>query len=121
MTPFSTSYYVRNFLSFQPQSKLSTCFAFACPTATRLYASTPFANGTMSIGGGLKTPVLGGDEWLEADARSGKIPAWDSRQSCVLEASRDVRDAAGADRRSNHVNDCFPLARLWNRDLCDSQ
>jgi hypothetical protein len=41
---------------FMPQSKLSTCFAFACPTATRLYASTPFANGTISIGGGLKTP-----------------------------------------------------------------
>ena len=43
---------------FMPQSKLSTCFAFACPTATRLYASTPFANGTISIGGGLKTPVF---------------------------------------------------------------
>jgi hypothetical protein len=26
---------------------------------------------------------------------AGKIPAWDLRQSCVLEASRDVRDVAG--------------------------
>ena len=28
---------------------------------------------------------------------AGKIPTWDSRQSCVLEASRDVRDVAGVE------------------------
>ena len=39
------------------QSKLSTCFAFACLAATRLYASTAFSNGTISIGGGFKAPV----------------------------------------------------------------
>jgi hypothetical protein len=39
------------------QSKLSTCFAFACLAATRLYASTAFSNGTISIGGSFKTPV----------------------------------------------------------------
>ena len=39
------------------QSKLSTCFACACPAATRLYASTAFSNGTISIGDGFKTSV----------------------------------------------------------------
>jgi len=39
------------------QSKLSTCFAFVCPAAIRLYASTAFSNGTISIGGGFKAPV----------------------------------------------------------------
>ena len=39
------------------QSKLSTCFAFVCPAAIRLYASTAFSNGTISIGGGFKTPI----------------------------------------------------------------
>src|SRR5580658_6333371 len=36
--------------------KLSTCFVFACPAATRLYASTAFSNETISIVGGFKTP-----------------------------------------------------------------
>jgi transposase len=40
-----------------PYSKLSTCFACACPAAIRLYASTAFSKGTTSIGGGFKAPV----------------------------------------------------------------
>ena len=32
-------------------------FTFACPAATRAYASTAFSNGTESIGGAFKAPV----------------------------------------------------------------
>ena len=50
-----------------------------------------------------------------------EVPAGGSRQSCLLEASRDVPDVAGIDGRSLHLNESFPFAGLRNRDFFDSQ
>jgi hypothetical protein len=50
-------FFSKSLASAELYSKLSTCFVFASPLATRLYASTAFSNGTISIGGGFKTPA----------------------------------------------------------------
>jgi hypothetical protein len=50
-----------------------------------------------------------------------KVPARGSRQSRVLEVSRDVPDVAWIDGSGLHLNECFAFAGLRNRDFFDSQ